>query len=88
MTSGTTVAIVVGAALLEAGVPVRHIEQGRNVPMYRTSIPCHSAGVFHGNMVVSMRPMTPEDAQKAREITEKMPRVHGPSTSGCSQRPC
>src|SRR5262245_44694933 len=27
-------------ALLEAGVPVRHIEQGCNVPMYRTNIAC------------------------------------------------
>ena len=27
-------------ALLEAGVPVRHIEQGVNVPMYRTSRRC------------------------------------------------
>lgn len=43
-------------ALLEAGLPVRHIEQGRNVPMYRTNLPCQPAGVFHGNMVVSMRP--------------------------------
>src|SRR4051812_40806694 len=40
------VAFVIGCsftfenALLEAGVPVRHIEQGRNVPMYRTNVPC------------------------------------------------
>src|SRR5436309_1563916 len=27
-------------ALLEAGVPLRHVELGRNVPMYRTNIPC------------------------------------------------
>ena len=46
------------AALLEAGVPVRHIEQGRNVPMYRTNIPNTRSSV-HGNMVVSMRPMPP-----------------------------
>ena len=46
-------------ALIEAGVPVRHIEQGRNVPMYRTNIACRPAGAFRGPMVVSMRPMTP-----------------------------
>src|SRR5271167_4838583 len=28
------------AALLQAGLPVRHLEQGCNVSMYRTSIPC------------------------------------------------
>lgn len=47
------------AALLEAEVPVRQIEEHCNVPMYLTNLPCVPAGVFHGNMVVSMRPMTP-----------------------------
>ena len=64
-------------ALLEAGLPVRHIEQGRNVPMYRTNLPCRPAGVFHGNMVVSMRPMTPAQAIRAANVTAAMPRVHG-----------
>ena len=31
-------------ALLQAGVPLRHIEQNRNVPMYRTNIACRPAG--------------------------------------------
>src|SRR4051812_34597976 len=35
-------------ALLAAGVPVRHIEQGVNVPMYRTNVPCRQAGRFSG----------------------------------------
>lgn len=43
--------------LMEAGVPVRHITAGRNVPMYDTSIECRSAGAFHSTMVVSMRGM-------------------------------
>ncbi len=64
-------------ALLEAGLPVRHIEQGRNVPMYRTNLPCRPAGVFHGNMVVSRRPMTPAQAMRAANVTAAMPRVHG-----------
>ena len=45
------------SALLEAGIPVRQIEEGVNVPMYNTNIPCAPAGVFSGNMVVSMRPI-------------------------------
>lgn len=45
------------SALLEAGVPVRQIEEGVNVPMYNTNISCAPAGVFSGNMVVSMRPI-------------------------------
>lgn len=64
-------------ALLRAGLPMRHIEQGRNVPMYNTSIPLEGAGVFGGGYVVSMRPMTAEQAKKASEITSHYPRVHG-----------
>lgn len=65
------------AALLRAGVPVRHIELGRNVPMYRTNIPCQPAGLFHGPLVVSMRPLTPADAIRAVQITSRYPSVHG-----------
>jgi uncharacterized protein YcsI (UPF0317 family) len=64
-------------ALLEAGVPVRHIEQGRNVPMYRTGIACRQAGAFRGSMVVSMRPMTPAQAVLAVRVCTRFPRAHG-----------
>lgn len=64
-------------ALIRNGIEVRHIAQGRNVPMFKTNIQTVPAGPFCGPMVCSMRPMTPEDAQKAKEITEKMPNVHG-----------
>jgi uncharacterized protein YcsI (UPF0317 family) len=64
-------------ALLQAGVPIRHIEQGRNVPMYRTNILCRPAGVFHGPMVVSMRPLTPAQALRATTICSRFPRAHG-----------
>ncbi len=63
--------------LLESGVTVRHIEEGKNVPMYLTSIPCEPAGVFSGNMVVSMRPLPNDQIVKAINITASMPRVHG-----------
>ncbi len=63
--------------LLAAGVPVRHIEEGKNVPMYLTNIPTVEAGIFHGNTVVSMRPMPPDQAIRAVSITASMPRVHG-----------
>ena len=36
-----------------------------------------AGGVFEGPLVCSMRPMTPENAKKAAEITEKFPNVHG-----------
>ncbi len=64
-------------ALVDAGVPVRHIDCGVNVPMYRTSIATRGAGVFHGPMVVSMRPLRPADAILAIQITSRFPAVHG-----------
>lgn len=64
-------------ALVQGGVPVRHIEMGCNVPMYRTSIQCRPAGAFHGPMVVSMRPLTPALAVKAVQICSRFPRAHG-----------
>ena len=59
------------------GIELRHITRGCNVPMYRTSIATQAAGPFHGPLVVSMRPMTPEDAKRAVEITGRYPKVHG-----------
>lgn len=64
-------------ALLADRVPVRHITLGRNVPMYRTKIPCTPAGRFSGDLVVSMRPLTPRDAIRAVQITSRFPSVHG-----------
>ncbi len=64
-------------ALIEAGVPVRHVAQGKNVPMYLTSIDTAPAGPFRGKLVVSMRAFTPANAIRAIEITSRYPRVHG-----------
>jgi len=64
-------------ALIERCIPVRHIEQNRNVPMYRTNRPCKSAGRFSGPMVVSMRPLTPEQAIAATLVCGKFPLAHG-----------
>jgi uncharacterized protein YcsI (UPF0317 family) len=77
------VAFVIGCsfsfeeALMADGLGIRHIEQGCNVPMYRTDIPCASAGPFAGPMVVSMRPFKPADAIRAIQITTRFPAVHG-----------
>jgi uncharacterized protein YcsI (UPF0317 family) len=64
-------------ALLQAGLPVRHVEQGCNVPMYRTNLACQSAGIFRGNMVVSMRPMQPRQAIEAVRVCERFHKAHG-----------
>lgn len=64
-------------ALIQDGIEVRHIACDSNVPMYRTNIPCVSAGVFSGPLVVSMRPLKPADAIRAVQITSRFPSVHG-----------
>jgi uncharacterized protein YcsI (UPF0317 family) len=64
-------------ALLAARLPVRHIEQGTNVPMYTTAVATHPAGRFSGPLVVSMRPMTPRQAIRATEITSRFTSAHG-----------
>ncbi len=65
------------SALLERGIPVRHIEQDRNVPMFRTNIACRPAGRFRGPLVVSMRPMTPAHAVEAVRVCDAFPLAHG-----------
>jgi uncharacterized protein YcsI (UPF0317 family) len=78
-----TVAFLIGCsftfehALLEAGIPLRHVARGRNVAMYRTAIPCHTAGPFAGNLVVSMRPLPRGLVEEAIAICASLPDAHG-----------
>ncbi len=65
------------SALVAAGVPVRHIEQGRNVPMYVTDRLCRPAGRLAGPLVVSMRPIPEPLVDTAVRVTAAMPAVHG-----------
>jgi uncharacterized protein YcsI (UPF0317 family) len=64
-------------ALLSAGVPVRHLEQGTNVPMFITSRECAPAGRFTGPLVVSLRPVPAGLVGTARAVTAQYPAVHG-----------
>ena len=65
------------SALLSSGVPVRHIEEGVNVPMFRTSIACAPAGIFRGPLVVTMRPIPAGLVARAVQVTSRFPAVHG-----------
>lgn len=65
------------AAVQAAGVPLRHVDQGRNVAMYRTDIACTPAGIFSGEMVVSMRPIRSRDVARVVELSARMPIAHG-----------
>lgn len=64
-------------ALLDSGLALRHVSEGKNVAMYRTNIATAAAGPFHGPMVVSMRPLRAAAAIRAIQITSRFPDVHG-----------
>jgi uncharacterized protein YcsI (UPF0317 family) len=64
-------------ALLDAGIPLRHIDQGKNVAMWKTSVECRPAGRFHGPMVVSMRPIPQSMVSKAVTASARYPNAHG-----------
>ena len=65
------------ASLLGAGIEVRHISAGSNVPMYRTARACRPAGRLHGELVVSMRPIPAHRVADAVRISGRYPAVHG-----------
>jgi uncharacterized protein YcsI (UPF0317 family) len=64
-------------AMLAAGLPIRNMEENKNVSMYVTNKNCIPAGPFSSRMVVSMRPMTPEQAVRAVQVTTRFHLTHG-----------
>ncbi|MCK5517153.1 MAG: putative hydro-lyase [Desulfobulbaceae bacterium] len=64
-------------ALIEEGISLRHINEQKNVAMYRTNIPLVPVGLFSGTMVVSMRPIPLRQVDLAGRITGMYPEVHG-----------
>jgi uncharacterized protein YcsI (UPF0317 family) len=64
-------------ALVEAGIPLRHLECGDGVPMWVTNRECVPAGIFRGPLVVSMRPVREEQVEQASDISARYARAHG-----------
>ncbi len=64
-------------ALLTSGIPLRHIEQGSDIAMFRSNIRTVPTERFRGNVVVNLRPLKPADAIRAIQITSRFPGVHG-----------
>ena len=64
-------------AMLAAGLPIRNMEEKKNVSMYITRTACRPAGPFSAPLVVSMRPMTPEQAIRAVQVTTRFHLTHG-----------
>lgn len=79
----TTVGFLLGCSfsweslLAEHGLTPRQIEEGRNVPMYRTSLRNAAVGPFAGDLVVSMRPYLPAQIARVAELTARYPGAHG-----------
>lgn len=64
-------------ALVDGGIPLRHLQRGTNVAMYQTSLACVPAGRFHGPLVVSMRPIPATLVERVIEITTPFTHAHG-----------
>lgn len=64
-------------ALIENGMPLRHVDEQKNVAMYKTSIKLTPIEGFEGDMVVSMRPIKKEKVADACVVTSHFPRMHG-----------
>lgn len=65
------------SALMDNGISVAHIDQGVNVPMYKTTKRSATAGALSGPIVVSMRPIPASQVADAVRITSRYPAVHG-----------
>ena len=81
--SGDMVSFLLGCsftfedALIGAGIPLPHVEAGRNVSMFITSVDTTAAGVFSGPTVVSMRAVPHDKVVRAVQVTSRFPSVHG-----------
>jgi uncharacterized protein YcsI (UPF0317 family) len=64
-------------AFIANDIPVRHIEQDKTVPMYKTNVALTPAGVFSGEMVATMRPIHKDRIEDAFQISGAFPHAHG-----------
>jgi uncharacterized protein YcsI (UPF0317 family) len=64
--------------LMDNGVPVRNIEQGKNVSMFITNRDCVSVGPFNTKLVVSYRPIPKHLVDTVYRVTKECGVAHGP----------
>lgn len=64
-------------ALIREGFGVRHIDKGRNVPMFKCDIDTVRSGIFNGPLVVTMRPYRSEDIPAVFDLCANYPHAHG-----------
>ena len=64
-------------ALIEAGIPVRHIDEDKTVPMFSSNLVLTPSGPFGGTMVITMRPIHKSRVEDAIRISAAFPQAHG-----------
>ncbi len=64
-------------ALINEGMPLRHVDEQKNVSMYNTNIKLTPVDMFDGSMVVSMRPIKKDKVADACVVTSHYPNMHG-----------
>jgi uncharacterized protein YcsI (UPF0317 family) len=63
--------------IVKAGIPMRHLTQGKVVPVYITNRDCASAGSLRSPLAVSMRPVREADISRIVQLTARFPAFHG-----------
>ena len=63
--------------LVAAQVPIRHMIEKTNSPIYVTKIPLYPQGSLSGNMTVTMRQVPREFIQKVAEVCTPLDFAHG-----------
>ncbi len=64
-------------ALINDDMPLRHVDEQKNVSMYNTNIKLTPVDMFDGSMVVSMRPIKKDKVADACVVTSHYPNMHG-----------
>ncbi|WP_395947875.1 D-glutamate cyclase family protein, partial [Bacillus sp. WP8] len=59
-------------------IPLPHIQDPHNLPIYQTNIPCEKPAVFHAPMVVTMTPIPPHHVTRSVQLTSPFPSLHPP----------
>jgi uncharacterized protein YcsI (UPF0317 family) len=63
--------------MVGGGIRLRHLDEGRLVPIYMTNRECEPAGRLHGPLAVSMRPILQTDVARTIQLTARFPAFHG-----------
>jgi uncharacterized protein YcsI (UPF0317 family) len=64
-------------ALRRAGISLAYERRGFGGAIYSTAIDTVPTGRLAAPLVVSMRPLSPEDGLAAREVSARLPQLHG-----------